>query len=230
MHRVVIVDDEPPARRKMAMLLSEHPEFGLAGQAGSAEAAIATVSELMPDLLLLDVQLGDSTGFAVLERLPKAIQPLTIFVTAFGDYAVQAFEVRAVDYLMKPVVRSRFAEALQRVREALHTPANSRYLKRFLIRADEISYFVEASQVDWLESARNYVVLHTGATTHIVRATLEGLSSQLDPDCFSRVSRTAVVNVKSVKGVGTAEVLLRDGTSVRTGKQYLDSALARWKG
>lgn len=229
---VVIVDDEPPARRKLARLLEPHADLRLAGEAAGVQAAIAVVSELRPALLLLDVQLPDGTGFDVLEGLPADLRPHTIFVTAFDHYAVKAFEVRALDYLMKPVSQARLNAALGRAREAMRTDAASRYRSRILVRDEGIAYFVEAAAIDWIEAARNYVVVHAGGATHIVRATIEKLAAELDPDRFARVSRSAVVNVRRVKAwsrtPGCAEIVLVNGAAIKCGRQYFREALARW--
>jgi len=216
---VVIVDDEPPARRKLARLLEPHREFRIVGEAGSGEGAVAVIEEARPDLLFLDVQMPGISGFAVLERLPETVQPLTIFVTAHGHYAVEAFQVRALDYLLKPVNQARFDAAIGRAREVLSSPAN--YLRRLLIRDEGISYFVEVAAVDWMESARNYVVLHAGGRTHVVRTTLEGLLERLDPAEFQRVSRSAVVHVSRIRALTADAAILVTGESIRVSPRYL---------
>jgi two-component system LytT family response regulator len=219
MNSVVIVDDEPPARRKLARLLGAHPGFRITGEAGAGHAAVAVISELRPDLLFLDVELPDITGFDVLNQLPDAIRPLTIFVTAYNHYAVEAFHVRALDYLLKPVSATRFNAALERAREHLESPTN--YVKRFLVKGEGIAYFVEANHVYWLESARNYVVLHTGNQTHIVRATLEGLLERLDPAQFARVSRSAVVNLTKLDALTADAVILANGERITAASRHL---------
>lgn len=219
MNTVVIVDDEPPARRKLVRLLEPHEGFRAAGEAGSVEAAVAVISEVQPDLLFLDVQLPDGTGFDVLSRLPDSVQPLTIFVTAYSHYAVEAFDVHALDYLLKPVSPSRFDAALARARQQLDAP--SRFLKRFLVRDGGLTWFVEAAAVDWLESARNYVVLHAAERTHIVRATLEGLLERLDPAAFARISRSAAVNLTRLQAVSANAAILSTGERIKASPRYL---------
>jgi len=216
---VVIVDDEPPARRKLARLLQPHTGFRIVGEAGAGEAAVAVIDEQRPDLLFLDVQLPDVTGFEVLNRLAEGVRPLTIFVTAYHHYAVEAFQVRALDYLLKPVSQSRFDEALGRAREQLEAPAN--YLKRVLVREERISYFVETGEILWLESARNYVVLHTDGRAHVVRATLEGLLERLDPGRFVRISRSAVVNLDKVKALTGDAAVLVNGERVKASARHV---------
>jgi len=232
---VVIVDDEPPARRKLLRLLETRAGIRVVGEAGSVSAAVAVVAEFQPGLLLLDVQLPDGAGFDVLSALPAEARPHTIFVTAFDHYAVKAFEVRALDYLMKPVSQSRLDVALDRARDAIGRDISTRYLRRFLVRSGSIAYLVEADSVDWMESARNYLVLHAGGATHIVRGTLDGLAAQLDPDRFVRISRSAVVNIIRLESFGRASngdpvVSLSGGRSLRCGKRYMDAALARLTG
>lgn len=219
MSTVVIVDDEPPARRKLARLLEPHQGFRVLGEAGAGSAAVAVIEELRPDLIFLDVQLPDITGFEVLNRLPDEVRPLTIFVTAFNHYAVEAFNVRALDYLLKPVSQTRFDAALERARQQLESPAN--HLKRFLVKEERITYFVEAGQVFWMESARNYVVLHTANQTHIVRATLEGLLERLDPDQFVRISRSAAVNLAKLKAITADTAILSNGDQIRASPRHV---------
>ncbi|MBI2689027.1 MAG: response regulator transcription factor [Acidobacteria bacterium] len=219
MNTVVIVDDEPPARRKLVRLLEPHADFRIAGEAGAGPAAIAVIEEYRPDLLFLDVQMPGLTGFDVLDRLAETIRPLTIFVTAYDQYAVEAFNVRALDYLLKPVSPSRFNAALDRARQQLQSP--NTFLKRFLVRDEGITYFVEASDVDWLESARNYVVLHAGNRTHIVRATLEGLLERLDPAQFVRLSRSAAANALRLKAITANEAILKSGEHIKASPRFL---------
>jgi two-component system LytT family response regulator len=216
---VVIVDDEPPARRKLGRLLEPHGDFRVVGEAGSAGAAVAVIEETRPAVVFLDVQMPDGTGFTVLERLAPEVTPLTIFVTAFEQYAVEAFGVRALDYLLKPVSAGRFDAALARVRESLQL--NAKYRRRFLVREEMLTYFVEVGAVEWLESARNYVVLHAGGRAHIVRATLEGVLGQLDPAQFARISRSAAVNVSAVQALGGDWVLLKSGERLKAAPRHV---------
>ena len=180
---------------------------------------MAVIEELRPDLIFLDVQLPDITGFEVLNRLPEGVRPLTIFVTAFNHYAVEAFHVRALDYLLKPVSQTRFDAALERARQQLESPAN--HLKRFLVKEERITYFVEVGQVLWLESARNYVVLHTANQTHIVRATLEGLLERLDPAQFVRISRSAAVNLAKLKALTADTAILSNGDQIKASQRHV---------
>jgi len=219
MKRVVVVDDEPPARRKLARLLEPHGTFRIVGEAGAGRAAVAVIEEFRPDLVFLDVQLPDISGFEVLDQLPETNRPLIIFVTAYNHYAVEAFNVRALDYLLKPVSQTRFNSALERARHHLETRTS--YLQRFLVKDDRITYFVEAQQVIWLESARNYVVLHSNGETHIVRATLEGLLERLDPAQFTRISRFAAVNLAKVEAITAATVLLSNGEEIRASPRHI---------
>lgn len=219
MKTVVIVDDEPPARRKLARLLEAHAEFRLVGEAASVDAAVAVIEERQPDLLLLDVRITGGTGFDVLAKLEPGTEPLPIFVTAYGEFAVEAFAVRALDYLLKPVSAARFAAAIDRA--AMQLRADPAYLRRILIREEGITYFVEAGAVDWMESAGNYVVLHVGERTHIVRGTLEGLLERLDPAQFTRLSRSAAVNVARLQAVADGWAILTGGTRVKASHRWI---------
>lgn len=219
MKTVVIVDDEPPARRKLARLLEAHAEFRLVGEAASVDAAAAVIEERRPDLVLLDVRITGGTGFDVLAKLGPETAPLPIFVTAHGEFAVEAFAVRALDYLLKPVSAARFAAAMERAAKQLR--ADPGYLRRILIREEGITYFVEAGAVDWMESARNYVVLHAGERTHIVRGTLEGVLERLDPAQFTRLSRSAAVNVARLRAVADGWAILAGGTRVKASPRWI---------
>lgn len=219
MTRVVIVDDEPPARRKLLRLLEACPGFRCVGEAASVAAAVPVLEELRPDLLLLDIQLPDGTGFDVLSQLSEANRPLTIFITAHNHHAVEAFAIRALDYLLKPVSPQRFQSAIDRAREILAGPAAFR--KRFLIREDGLSYFVETAEIDWLESARNYVVLHAANRAHIVRATLEGVLAQLDPAEFARISRSAAVRLARIQTLTADTVTLKSGEQLKASPRAL---------
>ena len=220
MNSVILIDDEPPARRKLARLLEPHKDFQITGEAASVVAAVALLTERPPDLLFLDVQMPDGTGFDVLQQLPESIRPLTIFVTAHNHHAVDAFTIRALDYLLKPVSPSRFSASIDRARLHLAKPENT-FRRRVLIRDEQLTYFVETAAIDWLESARNYVVLHTAGRTHIVRATLEGLLEQLDPAQFVRISRSAAINLAQLKVISAESVILKSSEELKASPRYL---------
>ncbi len=220
--RIIIADDEPPARERIRSLLAREPDAEIAAECGTGQEAVKSVASLHPDLLFLDIQMPAMDGFEVLAALPKDRLPLIIFVTAYNQHAIQAFEVRALDYLLKPFTQARFKSAMQRARETLgqknlqtipsdllevlrqaqaQPPPTKQYLARVPVRAGERLYFVKTTQIDHLEAAGNYVVLHAGKENHIVRETLTALEAQLDPRKFIRISRSVMVNTDQIKEI-----------------------------
>lgn len=244
--RVVIADDEPLARERLRELLAERAEVEVVGEARDGEEALRVVQETAPDLLFLDVQMPGLDGFEVLAELgPRP--PAVVFVTAFDHYAVRAFEVDAVDYLVKPFNRARFEAALsralagraptaeelrallERLRPELVRPERG-YQTRFVVRsADEIQ-FVRAADVTWLEASGNYVRLHGvrlhgAAGPHLLRATLRELEARLDPEHFVRVHRSAIVAIDAIAKLephfhGELVLSLRDGTRLTSSRSY----------
>jgi two-component system LytT family response regulator len=242
-HTVVIVDDEPLARERLRDLLAGHPRYDLAAEAGDGAEALATIVELRPALVFLDVQMPELDGFGVLEALASDPLPAIVFVTAYDEYAVRAFEVNAVDYLLKPVEPARFAAAMARVDARLAGgggPAASdatlralldqlrgdrRYATRFVVRRDGRIVFVRASEVDWIEAAGNYAELHVAGRTLPLRETMKSLEARLDPDVFVRVHRSAIVNLDRVAAMepyfhGEYVLKLRDGGTLTSSRAY----------
>jgi two-component system LytT family response regulator len=235
--RVVIVDDEPIARRRLRRLLGETDSVDVVGEAGDAAAALERVRSTCPDLVLLDVQMPVADGFTVAARLP-APAPLVVFVTAFDRYAVQAFEIHAVDYLLKPVARDRLVEAIARARERLagRAPAQMigrivealrppRPLDRVPIRARGRVELVDVGAIDWISAADNYVTLHCGGRSYLLRETLSRFEAGLDPMRFVRVHRSTIVRLDAVVRLASAqrgdyEVTLRDGATVTLSRTY----------
>jgi two-component system LytT family response regulator len=237
--RVVIVDDEPLARRRLRRLLGPEADVEIVAEAGDGRSAVRTIMTAKPDVVLLDVQMPGPDGIEVARRLP-APRPVIVFVTAFDHYAVQAFELRAIDYLLKPVTRDRLAESMARVREQFRdraatdralsalldqfaTPA--RWLERVPVRSAGRIDLVDVAAVDWIEAANNYVVLHAGRDAHILRSTLGELVSSLDPRRFVRIHRSAVVAVDRIARLdslsrGDYEVVLKSGTRVLMSRTY----------
>lgn len=229
----IIVDDEPLARERIRTLLAAEPDVEVLAECDSGAAAIAAVRRQMPDVLFLDIQMPEIDGFAVLRQLGAPL-PLVIFVTAFDEHAVQAFEAQALDYLLKPFKPARFRAALARVREQLASrqPAEAtqkllallaggvgaaNYVTRIPVRDRERTRFVKTADIDWLEASGNYVVLHAGRENHVVRDTLSALEGQLSPREFLRLSRSAIVNIDRVQHIEPAfndehVVVLKDGT------------------
>jgi two-component system LytT family response regulator len=241
MIRTLIVDDEPVARRRIRRLLKTEEDFSVVGESGDGRGAIEAIRTLQPDLVFLDVQMPEADGFAVLRAVGDAM-PAVVFVTAFDQYALAAFEVHALDYLLKPFNRSRFVDAVARAREhlarargsaadpkvlelidELQTPKH--HLSRFVVRAAGRLLLVDAAQVDWIEAADNYAVLHAGATTHLVRETMAGLATELDPERFVRIHRSTIVQIDRVRELlpafhGDFIVVLRDGTRLNMSRGF----------
>jgi len=220
--RVAVVDDEPPARRKILKLLSAHADVEVVGEAGSGEEAIRVLDDARPDVVFLDVHMPDMDGFEVLRRIrgPSTFRP--VFITAHDDYALRAFEVDALDYLLKPVDARRFDAMLVRARAAR---SGGKYAQRVLVTDRDRAYFVPTASVDWIESDRNYVVLHVAGAEHVVRGTLEAFARELDPERFVRISRSHVVHMEAVTEVrpwthGERQVVLRDGVTLTWTRRY----------
>jgi two-component system LytT family response regulator len=223
--RAVIVDDEPLARERLRTLLAPHAEIVVLAECGDGEEAIEAIRALAPDLVFLDVQMPEVDGFEVLEAVEGRL-PAVVFVTAYDDYALRAFEVNAIDYLLKPFDRARFEKALARAAERLaagagahggergregggesggelrallaHLRAERGYSARFVVRSGGKLHFVRADEVDWIDAQGNYVRLHVGGKAHLVRETMKGVEARLDPSRFFRVHRSAIVNVDRI--------------------------------
>lgn len=224
----IIVDDEPGSRARIRNLLKEANDVRVVAECEDGEEAIAAVEEHAPQLLFLDIQMPSMDGFEVLRRLDPATMPMTIFVTAYDRYAVQAFDIRALDYLVKPVRRDRFAEALQRVRETLAQRGSKEWreraqslvtkVNRIVLRTRNRILWIPAESIDWIESAGNYARVHVGSEGHLLRETMSTIQTRLDPNVFVRVHRTAIVNIERVREVfpvarGEYVLLLKDGTT-----------------
>ncbi len=247
--RVLIVDDEPLAREGVRLLLSKDKDFEIVGESANAATALSAVNKLHPDLLFLDVSMPGKNGFDLLKDIPQAVMPMVIFVTAHDKYAIPAFEVHALDYLLKPIIESRFMATLQRVKSyvaqkqqaqmssklvslldqlqlAADRRASGGYLERFAVRTGDVISFVLAKDVDWIEAADYYAVLHCGRKTHLVRQPIKELESNLDPKKFVRIHRSTIVKIDCIKEVqrlsdGGYEVLLTDQARLKLSRTYL---------
>jgi len=225
--RVLIVDDEPPARRKVRRFLERDPEPVEIAEAGSGEEALAAIRSFDPDLVFMDVQMPGMDGFAVLEAVP-ARRFHVVFLTAHDRHALDAFEAEALDYLLKPVDPERFERALERARQQVERHAHSgppRFLKRLLVEKGGREIFLPVEQLDWAEAVRNNIVLHAGRETYTIRETLENLTRQLDPEQFARISRSALINLDSVKEMqpwfhGERRTILKDGTELTWTRRF----------
>jgi two-component system, LytTR family, response regulator len=222
MIKVLIVDDEPPARRKVRRFLDGDPEIGEIREAASGEEAVQALRAFAPDLVFLDVQMPGIDGFTALASVAGPRTFHVIFLTAHAHHALRAFEAEALDYLLKPVDPERFERALDRAKEQIarrdrtaNLPA-ARPLKRLVVEKNGREIFLVVDRLDWAESDRNYVRLHSGSETFTIRGTLESLAQQLDPEQFVRINRSELVNLDRVKEMqpwfhGERRIVLKDG-------------------
>ncbi len=237
---VMIADDETPARRKLTRFLSDHDDVTIVAEATNGIDAVDLIAMTKPQLLFLDIHMPDLDGFGVAETLNRTDQaPSIVFVTAFDQYAVKAFEVNAIDYLLKPYDRERFEQALTRARSSLDKKpetariaetmarirSEERYARRLLVPNDGRSFFVAAREITRLESAGNTVAIHTARGTYSLRVTLESLIARLDPAQFARVHRSHVVNIDEIAEIhswfhGDFRILMRDGTEIAWSRRY----------
>jgi two-component system LytT family response regulator len=240
--RTLIVDDEPLGRERIRALLGDDTEIEVVGECSDGKQAISAVEKTCPDLLYLDVQMPEMDGFAVLEAIAGERMPVIIFVTAYDRYAVQAFEVHALDYLLKSFDRERFQSALRRAKEQIRRSrdglwnerltglledlqARQNRLTRLVIRSAGRIFFLRVEEIDWLEAADNYVRIHVGRESHLIRETLQAVESRLDSSKFLRIHRSTVVNFDRVKEVqplfhGDYIVKLRNGTELTLSRNY----------
>jgi two-component system LytT family response regulator len=240
----LVVDDEPLAREGLRVLLAKDPGISAIHEAKDGREAIAQIRKLNPDLVFLDVQMPEMDGFAVVREIGAEQMPAVIFVTAHDQYAIQAFEINALDYLLKPVIEERFARALSRAKactgpglatdlnqqiigllETLASPRN--YVKRLVVRSSGKTVFVSVEEVDWIEAAENYVELHTGHGNHLLHVTMNTLEKSLDPEKFLRIHRSIIVNLGRIKTLqsgahGEYVITLRDGARLQSGRSYSD--------
>ncbi len=240
----MIVDDEPLARRGIRAHLAEERDVEVIAECGDGREAVRLIRELEPDLVFLDVQMPELDGFGVLEAIATERLPNVVFVTAYDKYALRAFEVHALDYLLKPFDAERFAKALARARSQLEREnlgeislrlqsliddlkTNQKYAERLVVKAAGRIFFLGVGEIDWIEAADNYVRLHSGRDSHLLRETMSNLEKRLDPALFLRVHRSIIVNVRRIKELhplfrGEYEIILRDGTRLATGRGYRD--------
>jgi len=224
MSRVValIVDDEPLARTRLKRLLHRRPDVEVVGSAANADEALEKITELAPDLIFLDIQMPGLDGFDVLRQIGGSGRPYVIFTTAHAQYALRAFEVHALDYLLKPFDEERLMSALDR---ALPMIGGSEWTERFLVRSAGRIMFLRADEIAWIAAADNYVYLHVNGGSHLVRDSLKAMEKKLDPVRFVRVHRSAIVNLASIAELkpldhGDYDVLLRDGTRLTATRKF----------
>ena len=231
--RALIVDDEPLARSNLAVLLRTDPEIGIVGECGSGAEALSEIRVANPDLLFLDVQMPECDGFDVLELLGTDLPPAIVFVTAYDQYALRAFEAGALDYLLKPFDNPRFELALSRAKQRIRLGRDrTQRLERVAIKNAGQVCFVKIADIDWIEAADYYACLHVGPKSHLLRRSLSDLEQDLDPNVFCRVHRSSIVNLEQVRGLklgedGEYQVQLDNGATVRLSRRYRKHLQAR---
>lgn len=240
--RSLIVDDEPLARARITELLARENDIEIIDECANGTDAVSAIVAEEPDLVFLDVQMPELNGFGVLEQLNGRRLPVIVFVTAHDAYALKAFEVHALDYLLKPFDRDRFRRTLDRARETIRSRATGdfdrrlgellsqvgdgkRYLSRMVVKGDESSVLVQVKDVDYFESAGNYIKILVGKDRYLLRETMNGLESSLDPGQFVRIHRSFIVNLDRVRGFepyfhGDYVVRLHDGRSLTLSRTY----------
>jgi two-component system, LytTR family, response regulator len=231
--RALVVDDEPLARSNLMVLLRRDPEIEGVQECGSGMEALAEIRGSKPDLVFLDVQMPECDGFDVLEMLGGELPPAVVFVTAYDQYALKAFEAGALDYLLKPFDNARFDRALGRAKERIaHERNPPPTLERFAVKSAGQVSFLKISEVDWIEAADYYSCLHVGARTHLLRRSMAELDQELDQTVFCRIHRSTIVKLDRVRGLklnesGEYDVLLGDGTKLRLSRRYRKQLQAR---
>lgn len=240
----LIVDDEPLARSRIRQLLAEDEDIAIIGECSDGDQAVIALLQHKPDLLFLDVQMPERDGFSVISAVGAGNMPEVIFVTAFDEYALRAFDVCALDYLLKPFSEARFKQALWRAKERLQsvssTEADRRlvklldalkspqeYLKRVTANSQERLSFLETDKIAWIKAEGNYVRLHAGPHSFQLRETISHLETQLDPDQFIRVNRSTIVNINYIKELhqlfhGDYKVILQDGMELTLSRRFRD--------
>ena len=242
--RLLIVDDEPLIRLGIRRAVEAMPDVSIAGECGTPDDAVAAIDATSPDLVILDVQMPGGTGVDVVRRIGPARMPAVVFVTAFDEYAVQAFELNAVDYVLKPFDPERLQQAIARARARIQAAGDRSLAERLekllgahdeprsddrlVVRTAERFDLVPIDAIDWIEAADNAVRLHCGGSRHLLGQTMTALERRLDPRRFLRVHRSRIVNRSRVVAVhvligGTYELELRDGTRLTSGRQYRDA-------
>lgn len=246
--RTLIVDDMLLARRRIRRYLSADPEIVIVGECSDGLNAVRAIEELRPDLLFLDVQMPEMDGFQVLERVGQELVSVVIFVTAYDQFALRAFDVHALDYLLKPFERERFYRAIERAKAQIKQrqtgelderlrallqdmDVQSKYLKRLLVKSGGHTIFLAIDEIDYIETAGNYLRLKSGKESHLIRERLSHLQNRLDPEKFARIHRSTIVNIERIKEMyplfnGDQMIILRDGTQLTMSRNYRDKLLS----
>ncbi|HEV2131219.1 MAG TPA: LytTR family DNA-binding domain-containing protein [Longimicrobiaceae bacterium] len=242
MLRTLIVDDEPLARQRIRDLLRDQPDIEVIGECADGEEAVLRIEEDRPELVFLDIQMPEMDGFEVMEAVGSEQMPTVIFVTAFDEFALRAFEAHAIDYLLKPFYRPRFQAALERARAQVahrrgqrvderiralvdELPSRPKFPARLVVRVGQKIHFVRTDEVDWIDAEGNYVRLHVGKRSYLLRETMTRLEERLNPRRFVRIHRSTIVNVERIKEIesmfkGNYVVILQDGTKLTSTSGY----------
>jgi len=238
--RALIVDDEPLARRRLRAFLRPEADIEIAGECGDGAAAIEAIRRLRPHLVFLDVQMPGMDGFEVLQAVEHLERPIVVFVTAHDHYAVQAFEERALDYLLKPFAKRRFEDTMARVRERIESPETGDSRERLhgllaavgpkthlVVKTGTRSVLLQVARIEWLEAEGDYVRIHAGREVYLTRQTMNRIEAQLAAARFVRVHRSTIVNVEFIREIhsmpgGDHAIALRDGTQVTLSRGYRD--------
>ena len=242
--RALIADDEALARKFVRRMLKDNHDVEIVGECSNGKDAIAMIRKQNPDVVFLDVQMPEMDGFAVLESIGVDQLPEIIFTTAYEQYAIRAFELHALDYLLKPFDQARFKDAIQHAKERFRSQRQKdgrlqmsallesiknkpQYLERLVIKTGGRITFLSTDEINWIEADDKYVHLHTGKVSPMVRQTLNAMEAQLDPRKFSRIHRSAIVNVERIKELqplfsGEHSILLEDGTKLTLSRSYKD--------
>ncbi|HEU4386898.1 MAG TPA: LytTR family DNA-binding domain-containing protein [Blastocatellia bacterium] len=245
--RTLIVDDESIARDRVRRFLGSEPDIEIAGECGNGLEAVQAIRSLTPDLVFLDIQMPEMNGFEVLKTIGGDNLPAVVFVTAYDQFAIKAFEVHALDYLLKPFNKDRLRRAVRHAREQIkHGRSGSvddrllallqdikdgqKYLERLVVKSSGRVYFLKTGEIDWVEASGNYVTLHVGRETHLLRDTMNSLEGKLDPAAFLRIHRSRLINIDRIKELhplfnGDYTVVLRDGTELTMSRTHRDRLL-----
>jgi two-component system LytT family response regulator len=227
--RAILVDDEPLARRRLRSMLSAHADVSIVAECEDADSCVQVIREVKPELVFLDIQMPGADGFDVVDRAQVTPRPFIIFVTAFAQHAVRAFDTDAVDYLLKPYDEKRLARALERARSAItaHGGGPPRYIERLAATIGRRTVFIRTDEIDWIEASGNYVNVHTSRHTYLLRTSMSAIEARLDPAKFARVHRSTIVRIDRVLELrstrsGDYKLALSDGSIVPMSARYRD--------
>ncbi len=242
--KTIVIDDEPLACKRIVNLLEEDKEIHIAAVCKDGNEAIEKINDLQPDVVFLDIQMPEINGFEVLRKIDTDYLPVIVFVTAYDEYAIKAFEVHALDYLLKPFDKARFFDALEQAKKAVHQSSDEfikeklndflqsfdnsqRPLQHMMIKASDRYFFLKAEDIDWIESAGNYVKIHSGDKNYLIRDTMENMVKKLDSNLFFRIHRSTIVNVNKIRELeqwfhGDYKVIMKDGEKLKMSRNYKD--------